>query len=708
MTVNAETPIATATANGVTTAFFYSFTVQIATDLVVKGTSVAGVVTTYVQGVDYVVGGVGTASGSATFLAAPASGTIITMYRATGLARATDYQTNGDLIADTLDADLDRLWRALQDLVVTNQSFIRGQPGEIFSALPAAPQRANMQLLFDSSGNILLGAPVAGTAAAVLTNLADTSNASLGDALIGLKRTAVGAVATNLHNWIEGQVINLVSDFGADVTGAVAINTALAAALATGKNVYIGDGNFSATVGFAMSTPNQRVFGNGWSSRINFSLAASAPAITTGNGTGWKVIEGLYLNGVSNCSKMISIGSPDCSVLRNWIVNATATGHGVYLEDENIGSNTYCFDTRIEGNLIYGALGVGTYGIRLGTNHQGTMVLRNSVQNWGWHLGIVGATSLTTVMFNIFERSDTTGTTPAAIIVHKAGSGMPVYNVDIANNYFEQNQVILYLDDCAPINFAFHKNYCFRNTANPVVAATGVQATVYRTGTGTSAAAARIQVYDNYCDGFVSLFSPNNSYAANLTRTDNNTFNNTAATYNAGTAYTLGAAAISGGVTYLCILATTGNAPPNATYWVPTSYATGTYASSAYKIRSHNFYFGSAVASGAYASQATNRQEAANGTFRREVRWELGEYLESIQFKYLSVGSTPTINVTLRQVVADTDTNVASTGVISTNGIITLPINAFSTPGAHYYLEVTCALGGGTTAYFYPFMFYLR
>lgn len=41
----------------------------------------------------------------------------------------------------------------------------------------------------------------------------------------------------------------------------------------------------------------------------------------------------------------------------------------------------------------------------------------------------------------------------------------------------------------------------------------------------------------------------------------------TPAAYNGGTAYAIGDMAASGGVNYYCIAATTGNAPPNATYW---------------------------------------------------------------------------------------------------------------------------------------------
>lgn len=55
------------------------------------------------------------------------------------------------------------------------------------------------------------------------------------------------------------------------------------------------------------------------------------------------------------------------------------------------------------------------------------------------------------------------------------------------------------------------------------------------------------------------------------------------AAYNNGTAYNPADLASSGGINYYCILATTGNAPPNATYWyplpstsyeIPTPYAT--------------------------------------------------------------------------------------------------------------------------------------
>jgi hypothetical protein len=196
MTVSQQTPIATALANGVTTVFPYAFTVLEATDLVVTGT-LAGVVTTYTEGVHYNVSGLGTPSGSATFLVAPANGTVITLYRFSVLERDTDYQDNGDLPADTLNLDIDRVWLALQELILGargSPSAIRVPDGEAVAPLGGPAARANKVLAFDSAGSPILAVPVAGTATALAIQLADTA----GSFLIGWVHTFVGAVGRTL------------------------------------------------------------------------------------------------------------------------------------------------------------------------------------------------------------------------------------------------------------------------------------------------------------------------------------------------------------------------------------------------------------------------------------------------------------------------------------------------------------------------------
>ena len=59
-------------------------------------------------------------------------------------------------------------------------------------------------------------------------------------------------------------------------------------------------------------------------------------------------------------------------------------------------------------------------------------------------------------------------------------------------------------------------------------------------------------------DGYIRFYTDNGQLAVSGV-----------AAYNNATAYVLGDLVSSGGVNYYCIASTTGNAPPNATYWYP-------------------------------------------------------------------------------------------------------------------------------------------
>lgn len=493
--------------------------------------------------------------------------------------------------------------------------------------------------------------------AAMRADLASTTDAAKGDALIGTKSVLSGAVGRTQHS--KNADVVSVRDFGAVGDGATDDTSAFTAALATGKSVFVPAGTYKITSSLAISTAYQRLFGDGWVSQINFALSASSPAITTSNSTGWQRIENLYLNGVSNVTKVISVGSPDLRISGNYIYNTTATGHGVYVEDESTGAGTYVFDARIENNLIYGVQTAGNYGIRLGLNHQGTRIVGNSVQNWGWHLYINGATTQTTVEWNIFQRSDTAGGTPAAIVITKAGSAMPAYNIAIKHNYFEQNLVCVYVDDADLENLLICGNNGYRNTAS----ATG--SSFYKTGTATSAASTNIRIDDNRSDGFAYFATLNGEYAANIVSAKGNTLANA------------------------------------------TAYATGTWADKIYTIRQHNAYFGNVIASGAFASTSVTRQEAATCTFKIPIRWEPHEYLESFKVKYLRSGANPSITINLHRASVDTDTTIATSGAISTDQVISVNWGGFAEKNCHYYLEFICTTTGGITAYVYPAQFYI-
>lgn len=108
MSVPNQTPYIIYTANGLTTVFPFEFYIISASDIqvTINGT----VVTT-----GYTVSGTGnTGGGDVTFLTPPANGVTVMLERVVPTYRLTDYQDNGDLLADTVNKDFDRLWMAIQ------------------------------------------------------------------------------------------------------------------------------------------------------------------------------------------------------------------------------------------------------------------------------------------------------------------------------------------------------------------------------------------------------------------------------------------------------------------------------------------------------------------------------------------------------------------------------------------------------------------
>ncbi len=188
MPIDIEVPIAQSVANGLTTVFPHAFTLFAADDLVVK-VDTAGVITYPVFGSDYTVTGLGSNSGSVVFSVAPVATAVVTRYRDTKLKRTTDYQENGDLLANTLDSDIDRLWMALQERVAGGTiapTSMRVPVGETISELPKASDRALRVLAFDSLGAPLLIAGVdSGSAAALALDVASAASATKGAGQVG-------------------------------------------------------------------------------------------------------------------------------------------------------------------------------------------------------------------------------------------------------------------------------------------------------------------------------------------------------------------------------------------------------------------------------------------------------------------------------------------------------------------------------------------
>lgn len=157
------------TGNGVTVTFPYNCQVQKAGDLDVY---VAGVLVTS----GFTINGVGSLSGgSVTFAVAPAAGVSVVIERVVELERTTDYQQNGDFLARVVNPDFDRIWMALQQFGTNLSRVLRFPRSDVnpSTELPAAAQRANKVLGFDSSGNPVVIIPVSGSADEVAIDLAN-------------------------------------------------------------------------------------------------------------------------------------------------------------------------------------------------------------------------------------------------------------------------------------------------------------------------------------------------------------------------------------------------------------------------------------------------------------------------------------------------------------------------------------------------------
>lgn len=256
MAVIEQTPISNFTGNGVTTVFAFDFLVPLNTDLLVI---VGGA--TQALGTDYTVAGTGVSSGgTVTFTAAPASGVAVSVVRNIPATRSTDYQENGDLLADVLNDDFDRIVLMVQDATaVVGVRAVRGPVGESLVDLPPAASRANTTLGFDSNGQPTVLTPTSGSAADVLTRLADATDVAKGPALVAFRPT-LNYVAATVGHALEysGVTPSMFSHAGTvDPTG-VADSTAALLAWAASPFPKLGEpGTFklTQTLSFATNSP---------------------------------------------------------------------------------------------------------------------------------------------------------------------------------------------------------------------------------------------------------------------------------------------------------------------------------------------------------------------------------------------------------------------------------------------------------------------
>ncbi|SMG60153.1 phage tail fiber domain-containing protein [Cedecea sp. NFIX57] len=213
MSVPNQTPYIIYNANGMTTVFPFEFYIIAAGDIQV---SINGTVATS----GFSVSGTGNVSGGdVVFLTPPAAGSVVMLERVVPTYRLTDYQDNGDLLADTINKDFDRLWMAIQrSSIYLGLALRRPLLGGPFDAegyriesladpvneqdaatkkyvetvslartlrvpegmvqpVPSTAERANKLLAFNSSGDPIPVIPASGSASDVMIELAKPTGA---------------------------------------------------------------------------------------------------------------------------------------------------------------------------------------------------------------------------------------------------------------------------------------------------------------------------------------------------------------------------------------------------------------------------------------------------------------------------------------------------------------------------------------------------
>ena len=226
------------TANGIATVF--PFTCR-----VLQASHVQVTVNGVVQNSGFSVTGVGEANGGAVvFTVAPANLASVVIRRVMPFERATDYQSNGDLLEETLDDDQDAPVMMIQQLDTSLRKAIRAPDTDTLDLgdLPSAATRANKLMAFDANGQPQAIPSVVGTAVQLALDLI----ASTGASLVGFIQSAAGAVSRTLLAKVREIEVS-VTDFGAAVSPANATAAFQAAASSGAKRVRVPSGTWLTT-----------------------------------------------------------------------------------------------------------------------------------------------------------------------------------------------------------------------------------------------------------------------------------------------------------------------------------------------------------------------------------------------------------------------------------------------------------------------------
>lgn len=360
MTVNTTTNRYAYVGNGATLAFAFSSVFLAAADLKVYLNGVLKTLNTH-----YTVTGGSGATGTVTFLSAPATDDSVVILNDPAITQTTDLINGDPLPAQSLEQMSDRLTLIAQrlanrmDYAVSAPDFdVTGVP----LTLPAAALRANKFLTFDADGDIIMSSGV-GTDDALRADLA-TGSASLGAELVAFLQAGAGAVARTVQARFR-DTLN-VKDFGAvgdGVTDDTAAINAAKAQMVRGSSLFFPRGaykvtstiDFSALFGFTLIGESSERSNNG---TTIFGAIAGDDVVKceTGSTEFFIGMRGIHFNNTSatgraalTLSGVMSSKIEDCCF-------SSAGAYGLYMPQ-----NTFCVHVDNCKFAGFGYTGIGAY-----------------------------------------------------------------------------------------------------------------------------------------------------------------------------------------------------------------------------------------------------------------------------------------------------------------------------------------------------------
>ena len=230
---------------GLVSAYPFAFKVFADTDLRVTITTSAGVVTTAVLGPDFSVtlnsDQNAAPGGTITLTTALQTGSTLMATSSLTVTQGVSIQNGGAFYPKVIEDALDRLTILMQEHgFVGGPQMLRVPEIGGVPALPSAVQRANTQLLFDSSGNPYVASPASGSAADLALNLLSTT-VGKGASMVALLGSGTAQDAIDAYTYAGS---------GSDDTAALIARDTLAAA--AGRSLILsGAITISSAITFA-------------------------------------------------------------------------------------------------------------------------------------------------------------------------------------------------------------------------------------------------------------------------------------------------------------------------------------------------------------------------------------------------------------------------------------------------------------------------